>query len=192
MKAGHWWNGRRLHCPVHVVRLAADSRSLSICYHEPPFKLDPLKPGVDSLFLVQGGDHTYSVSKLLELERCRATAVGMGHLRNFVVFVFFETSQGRELAGRGKTRFLDFWHGNRFFFTFSEKHGFSGGNGFSNFCKSPSHHFCQSATSILPTDRPAFEQPTARPTPIGTSRGPRGERGRRSALQKKTFSTVNT
>jgi hypothetical protein len=31
--------------------------------------------------------------------------------------------------------------------------------------------FGQSATSILPTDRPAFEQPTARPTPNRTSRG---------------------
>ena len=31
--------------------------------------------------------------------------------------------------------------------------------------------FGQSATSILPTDRPAFEQPTARPTHNRTSRG---------------------
>ena len=49
-------NGGRLHCPVHVGRQAADDRSLSICYHEPPFKLDPLKPRVNGPFLVQGGD----------------------------------------------------------------------------------------------------------------------------------------
>ena len=46
----------RLHCSVHVVRLTADESSLSICYHEPPFKLDPLKALINGLFLVQGGD----------------------------------------------------------------------------------------------------------------------------------------
>ena len=46
----------RLHCPVHVVRLTVDESSLGICYHEPPFDLDPLKPVVNGLFLVQGGD----------------------------------------------------------------------------------------------------------------------------------------
>ena len=56
LKADHWWNGGRLHCPVHVVRLTVDDWSLSICYHEPPFKLGPLKPAVNGLFLVQGGD----------------------------------------------------------------------------------------------------------------------------------------
>ena len=28
----------RLHCSVHVVRLTVDSRSFSICYHEPPLQ----------------------------------------------------------------------------------------------------------------------------------------------------------
>ena len=46
----------RLHCSVHVVRLTVDLWSLSICYHEPPFKLDPLKAAVNGLSLVQGGD----------------------------------------------------------------------------------------------------------------------------------------
>ena len=46
----------RLHCSVHVVRLTVDPRSLSICYHEPPFKLDPQKNRVNGLSLVQGGD----------------------------------------------------------------------------------------------------------------------------------------
>ena len=56
LNAVHWWNGGRLHCPVHVVRQTADGRSLSICYHDPSFELDPLKPLINGLFLVQGGD----------------------------------------------------------------------------------------------------------------------------------------
>ena len=45
-----------VHCSVHVVRLTVDPRSLSICYHEPAFRLDPQKPRVNGLSLVQGGD----------------------------------------------------------------------------------------------------------------------------------------
>ena len=45
-----------LHCSVHVARLTADGSSLSIRYHEPPFKLDPLKALINGLSLVQGGD----------------------------------------------------------------------------------------------------------------------------------------
>ena len=44
------------YCPVQVSRQAVDGRSLSICYHEPSSELGPLKPRVDGLFLVQGGD----------------------------------------------------------------------------------------------------------------------------------------
>ena len=45
-----------VHCSVHVVRLAVDPRSLSICYHEPTFRLDPQKALINGPSLVQGGD----------------------------------------------------------------------------------------------------------------------------------------
>ena len=45
-----------VHCSVHVVRLTVDPRSLSSCHHEPSFDLDPQKPRVNGLSLVQGGD----------------------------------------------------------------------------------------------------------------------------------------
>ena len=45
-----------VHCSVHVVRLTIDYSSLSICHHEPIFKLDPLKAAVNGPSLVQGGD----------------------------------------------------------------------------------------------------------------------------------------
>ena len=57
LKADHWWNGGRTsYCSVHVVRQTVDQSSLSICYHEPPFKLDPQKALINGLSLVQGGD----------------------------------------------------------------------------------------------------------------------------------------
>ena len=45
-----------VHCSVHVVRLTVDPRSLSSCHHEPSLELDPQKPRVNGLSLVQGGD----------------------------------------------------------------------------------------------------------------------------------------
>ena len=56
-----------VHCSVHVVRLTVDQSSSSICYHEPPFKLDPLKALVNGLYLVPGGDlrsHGWAVGNL--------------------------------------------------------------------------------------------------------------------------------
>ena len=66
----------RLHCSVHVVRLAVDPRSLSICYHEPPFKLDPQKALINGLSLVQGGDLGAMTAAVGNLSRSFANNVG--------------------------------------------------------------------------------------------------------------------
>ena len=65
-----------VHCSVHVVRLTFDDRSLSICYHEPPFELDPQKPAVDGLSLVQGGDLGAMTAAVGNLSRSFANNVG--------------------------------------------------------------------------------------------------------------------
>ena len=66
-----------LHCSVHVVRKTVDERSLSICYHDPSFELDPLKPLINGLFLVRGGDLGNKGYAVRQSKRFFASNVGI-------------------------------------------------------------------------------------------------------------------